>query len=451
MRKKSPRAICLEILNQLDRADRHLDQLLSDSFKRYRHLTHLDRGFLTELTYGVVRWRERLDWIIRALSRIPLDRIDRETLNILRIGLYQIDFLTRTPVSAAVNESVELAKRNRGSGGGGFVNAVLRSYLRKRKEISYPDPHQDSSLHLSIVYSHPLWLVRRWMEELGLEATIKVCEFNNQISPFTFRTNTLKISREELIKRFKEKGLKPIPTHYSSEGIRLEDPPPISELPFLNEGLFYIQDEASQMVTAILDPQKDEKILDACAGPGGKTTHIGQRMENQGEIFALDLNREKISLIEENCQRLGVNSVKLFRGDASRPLSFLKGVLFDRILADVPCSGFGTLRKHPDLKWKREEADIKRLSELQLKILHNLSDYVKKGGILLYSTCTIFREENEEVVAQFLNSHPNFELQPISDLFQKRTDSILKGHYLKTFPPVDQMDGFFVARFIKTE
>ncbi len=374
MRKKSPRAICLEILNQLDRADRHLDQLLSDSFKRYRHLTHLDRGFLTELTYGVVRWRERLDWIIRALSRIPLDRIDRETLNILRIGLYQIDFLTRTPVSAAVNESVELAKRNRGSGGGGFVNAVLRSYLRKRKEISYPDHHQDSSLHLSIVYSHPLWLVRRWMEELGLEATIKVCEFNNQISPFTFRTNTLKISREELIKRFKEKGLKPIPTHYSSEGIRLEDPPPISELPFLNEGLFYIQDEASQMVTAILDPQKDEKILDACAGPGGKTTHIGQRMENQGEIFALDLNREKISLIEENCQRLGVNSVKLFRGDASRPLSFLKGVLFDRILADVPCSGFGTLRKHPDLKWKREEADIKRLSELQLKILHNLSD-----------------------------------------------------------------------------
>ena len=451
MRKKTPRAICLEILNQLEKADGHPDRLLSDSFKRYRHLTPLDRGFLTELTYGVLRWREKLDWSIRHLSRIPLDKIEPETLNILRLGLYQIQFLTRTPASAAVNESVDLAKKHRGSGGGGFVNAILRSFLRKKGEIPNPEINQDPALHLSVTYSHPLWLVRRWIEEMGIEETLKACVFNNRISPLTLRTNTIKMDREELIEKLRKRGLKAIPASFSPEGILLNDPPPISELPFLNDGFFIIQDEASQLVTSVLDPKAGEKILDGCASPGGKTTHIAQRMENKGEVYALDLTKDKLALIEEISQRLGIEIVKRLKGDATQSLPVLEGMTFDRVLADVPCSGFGTLRKNPDLKWRKGEGDIKRLSELQLAILTHLSGYVKKGGVLVYSTCTVFREENEGVVEHFLKSHPDFQLESVYGVLPEKCHPLVIDGYLKTFPPKDGMDGFFVARLIKKD
>ena len=231
------------------------DDLLSDSFKRYRHLTSLDRAFLTELTYGVLRWRGRLDWVIQQFSKIPFEKIEPEIVNILRLGLYQILFLTRTPTSAAVNESVELAKKFRGKGGAGFVNAILRSLLRQGREVSYPDFNQDPALHISVVHSHPLWLVKRWMKEMGVEETLKVCASNNQIPPLTLRTNTLRTNREDLIRKLKEKGLNPFPTQFAEDGIRLESPPPTSELPFMKEGLYLIQDEASQLVTSILDPR----------------------------------------------------------------------------------------------------------------------------------------------------------------------------------------------------
>ena len=459
MRRKSPRAICLQILNQLEKAGGHTDRLLSDSFKRYRHLTPLDRAFLTELTYGVLRWREKLDWSIRHLLNIPFEKIEMETLNILRLGLYQIEFLTRTPASAAVNESVELAKRHRGSGGGGFVNAILRSFLRKKEEIPYPEIDQDPALHLSIIHSHPLWLVQRWIKEMGIEETLDACVFNNRISPLTLRTNTLKMGREELIEKLGKKGLKGIPASFSSEGILLEDPPPTSELPFLNDGFFIIQDEASQLVTSVLDPKAGEKILDGCASPGGKTTHMAQKMENKGEIYALDLTRDKLVFIEEMCRRLGIEIVKTWKGDATQFLPGLEGITFDRVLADVPCSGFGTLRKNPDLKWRKGEGDIKRLSDLQLEILTHLSGHVKKGGVLVYSTCTVFREENEDVVEKFLEGHPEFQLDRMDHVASAFTadgksegiHSFIQSGYIKTFPPKDGMDGFFVARLIKKD
>ncbi|MBM4341216.1 MAG: 16S rRNA (cytosine(967)-C(5))-methyltransferase RsmB [Deltaproteobacteria bacterium] len=447
MRKKSPRAICLDILNQAEQADRHPDQLLNDSFKRYRHLTPLDRRFLTELTYGVLRWRERLDWAIHHLSTIPFEKIEPETLNILRLGLYQIEFLTRTPASAAVNESVELAKRHRGSGGGGFVNAVLRSFLRKKTEIPIPEINQDPTLHLSIVHSHPLWLVQRWVRELGIEETAKICTFNNQISPLTLRTNTLKNSREELMERLRSKELAASPTIFSEDGIQLDSPPPVSELPFFKEGPYIIQDEASQLVTSVLDPKPGEKILDGCAAPGGKTTHIAQKMENRGEICALDLSKEKNDLIKEICVRLGITIVKTMIRNSTHPLP--ETMMFDRVLADVPCSGLGTLRKNPDLKWRKGEEDIKRLSELQTAILNNLSMYVKSGGVLGYSTCTVFREENEEVVESFLKNHPEFRLDPMAEVLPEKFHPLIRNRYLKTFPPKDEMDGFFIARLIK--
>ncbi|NWF94270.1 MAG: 16S rRNA (cytosine(967)-C(5))-methyltransferase RsmB [Syntrophaceae bacterium] len=449
MTRKSPRAICLEILNRIEEADRHPDTLLTDSFKRYRYLTSLDRAFLTELTYGVLRWRERLDWVIRHFSKIPFEKIEPDILNTLRLGLYQILFLSRTPASAAVNQSVELAKRTRGKGGGGFVNAVLRSALRGKEAIHYPDLSEDPVLHLSVVESHPLWLVRRWTEEFGLKETMRICSFNNRVSRLTLRTNTLKIKRSELIEKLRERGLRPTEGAYSEEGILLDDPPPVSELPFLKAGFYVVQDEASQLVTPILDPKPGERILDACAAPGGKTTHIAQKMGNDGEIYALDLTREKLNRVERLSRNLGVGIVKTVRGDASQSLPYLKDLRFDRILADVPCSGFGTLRKNPDLKWRRAEEDIRRLSRFQASILENLAGYLKSEGVLVYSTCTVFREENEDVVERFLKDHPEFHLDPVNRLLPAKCDPMVHHGYFKTFPPSDEMDGFFVARLTK--
>jgi len=450
LRRKHPRSISLDILNRVAETDRHPDDLLSDSFKRYQHLTALDRAFLTELTYGVLRWRGFLDWVIRHFSNIPFEKVESEILNTLRLGLYQIFFLTKTPASAAVNESVELAKKARGKAGAGFVNAVLRSALREKETIPYPDKWQDPALHTAVIQSHPLWLVQRWIEEFGAEETLKLCMANNRIPVLTLRTNTLKIGREDLIEKLKEKGLNPSPTSFSDEGVLLKDGPPTSSLPFLKEGLFAIQDEASQLITLILDPQPGEKILDACAAPGGKTTHIAQKMKNLGEIFAFDLRQEKLKQIEEGCKRLGIKMVKTKIGDALNSLPVPGEIKFDRVLADVPCSGFGTLRRNPDLKWRRKKEDIERLSRLQCSILKNLSGYVREGGLLVYSTCTLFHEENEDVVERFLSEHRTFRLDSFVEVLPEKCHLFIRKGYFKTFPPADELDGFFAAGLRKT-
>ena len=449
MRNKTPRAICLDILNRVGGADRHPDQLLTDSLKRYRHLTFLDRAFLTEMMYGILRWRGKLDWVIRQFSKTPFEEVETEIVNILRIGLYQILFLTRTPVSAAVNESVELAKKSRGKGGGGFVNGVLRSVIRRKEEIRYPGEAEEPVFTISIVQSHPLWLVQRWVKEVGAEETMKVCDANQQHAPLVLRTNTLKNSRGELMKKLEGAGLRPFATTYSEDGVILSDPPAVSDLPFFREGPYALQDEASQLVTTILDPRPGETILDACAAPGGKTTHIAQKMGNKGKIYALDLTVEKLKWIEEGCRRLGVIMVNRIRGDARRDLPVPEGTGFDGILADVPCSGFGTLRRNPDLKWRKGTEDISRLRDLQSSILNNLSRYLSPGGTLVYSTCTVFHEENEDVVEEFLSRHTEFRSEPIDKVLPGSCAPFIKGVYFKTFPRGDGMDGFFAARLTK--
>lgn len=370
-------------------------------------------------------------------------------INILRLGFYQLFYLTKTPTSAAVNEAVELAKKSRGKGGGGFVNAILRAALREGEGVPYPDPHRDPALHVAVLQSHPVWLVQRWIKELGVEETLRICAANNRIPALTLRTNTLKIKRGDLLEALKEKGLNSTPTLFSDEGVLLKEGPPVSELPFMKEGLFTIQDEASQLVTLLLDPKPGEKVLDACAAPGGKTTHIAQKMQNQGEIYAFDLHQKKLRLIEEGCRRLGIKIVKTRVGDAGHSLPVPGGMAFDRVLADVPCSGFGTLRRNPDLKWRKDDKDIARLSQLQCSILKNLSEYVREEGVLVYSTCTVFHEENESVVERFLAEHQEFELDPSVEVLPENGRLLIKKGYLKTFPPPDEMDGFFVARLKK--
>jgi 16S rRNA (cytosine967-C5)-methyltransferase len=366
----------------------------------------------------------------------------------MRLGVYQLLFLTKVPPFAAVNESAKLAGLYGDIGKVRFVNANLRAVDRGRDKIEYPDIERDPELHISVVYSHPLWMVKRWVKTFGVEATINLCQSNNETPPLTIRTNTLKTSRQELFCEL-ETNVKEISlTPCSSEGLQIRGSSDITALPSFEKGLFQVQDEASQLVAHIVAPKPGERVLDACSAPGGKTTHIAQLMENRGEIFALDINSSRLALLGENCKRLGITNVKAFKKDASLPLGFSEK--FNRILVDAPCSGMGVLKRNPDSKWKKREEDIAPLKRLQLSILNNLADCLKEDGVMVYSTCTVTPEENEEVIDDFLANHPEFVLDSISEVFPASCGSLVDNRgFFKSYPHLYNMDGFFAARLIK--
>lgn len=426
-----------------------MDVSLDRALRKSKFLTPLDRAFITELVYGSLRWRGRIDWIINQFSRIPTNRLDSRILNIIRLGVYQLLFLTKVPPFAAVNESVKLAELCGHRGKVGFVNANLRAIERGQDRIEYPDIERDPELHISVVYSHPLWMVKRWLKSFGLRGTIDLCKSNNEAPPLTIRTNALKVSREELFKELK-KNVKEISlTPCSPEGIEMRGASDITVLSPFERGWFQIQDEASQLISHVLAPKPGQRVLDTCAAPGGKTTHLAQLMENKGEIFALDINASRLTLLEENCKRLGITNVKVFNQDASLPLGFTEK--FHRILVDAPCSSMGVLRRNPDSKWKKREEDVVSLKRLQLNILNNLADYLKEDGILVYSTCTITPEENEEVIDDFLVGHPEFALDSISDVLPAGCSRLVNNRGgFQSYPHLHNMDGFFAARLRKS-
>ncbi|KAF0121116.1 MAG: 16S rRNA (cytosine967-C5)-methyltransferase [bacterium] len=445
---KSARQIALEILEKVETQGAYADISLNTALRKSDFLTPLDRAFITELVYGSLRWRGRIDWVISRFSKITAKKLDPWILNIMRLGVYQLLFLTKVPPFAAVNESVKLAEIYGGKGKTGFVNANLRAVEREWDKVEYPDIERDPGFHISVVYSHPLWMVKRWLKYYGIEATINFCQSNNETPPVTIRTNTLKVSRQELFNSLKKDVNEISLTQCSPEGIQIRGASDITALPPFDRGWFQVQDEASQLMAHIIAPKPGERVLDACSAPGGKTAHIAQLMENGGEIFALDINSSRLTLIEENCKRLGITNVKVFNQDASFPLGF--SGKFNRILVDAPCSGMGVLRRNPDSKWKRSEEGIVPLKRLQLSILNNLADYLKEDGVMVYSTCTVTPEENEEVIDDFLAGNPEFVLDSISDVLPAGCSSLVDNRgFFKSYPHLHNMDGFFAARLIK--
>ncbi len=428
----------------------YADIFLDKSLRKAAPLTPVDRSFITELVYGTLRWRGRIDWVIGQFSKIPIEKLDSRILNIIRLGVYQLLFLDRVPSFAAVNESVKLAELCGHKGKAGFVNANLRAIERGWHRIRYPDIDEDPELHISVVHSHPIWMVKRWIRHFGVEDTIDLCMGNNEVPPLTLRTNTLKVSRQELLDELRKDLGEISPTIYSTEGITIRGASDITALPSFDRGWFQVQDEAAQLISHLLNPMPGQRVLDACAAPGGKTTHLAQLMENRGDIYALDINAHRLSLLQENCRRLGVTNVKVSKKDASRPLGFTKK--FHRILVDAPCSGMGVLRRNPDSKWNKKERDIDQLRDLQLSILNNLADYLTDQGILLYVTCTISPEENEGVVTSFMDGHREFVLESISEVILNGCDSLLddKG-FFHPYPYLHNMDGLFAARLKKLE
>ena len=403
-------------------------------------LNEADRMLATELLYGVLRWLIKIDWIIDSFSAIKTKKLEHSVLNVLRIGVYQLYFLTRIPARSAVDESVNLVD---GKKRAGFVNAVLRKAASNKETVAYPPFEEDPARHVSIMHSHPEWMVRRWIGRYGLSATVELCKANQSIPPKTIRANTLLTSRDALAAELAGDGLEVKETACSPDGITVSTGGRLDPL----DPRFYIQDEASQLIPRILSPSPGEAILDACSAPGGKTTHMAQLMGDSGLIRAIDRNRVRIKSVQEAAKRLGITIIDTLVADAGRPMAFGEGIAFDGILVDAPCSGLGVLRRNPDIKMRRRPEDITELSARQAEILDNAAGYLKKGGRLVYSTCTFEPEETDEIIRLFLDGHRDFALDDAAKYLPKECAALIdRSGFLRTFPHLHAMDGFFAAR-----
>ena len=436
------------MLNVLDNGRQTLDFLL-DKFSRDNiDAPQREQALLRALVFGVLRWRGRLDYIISHFSKTAFDKIDPIVLNILRLALFQIIYLDRIPDSAAVNTAVALAKTSAAPWVAGYVNALLRRAAREYRKVPWPDAEQTPTASLAAEKSFPEWIIRRWLHRYGPINTTHVCDSVNTIAPITVRTNTLRISPAGLMERLAEEAGQVQQTTYAPDGIMIVDPATsIPKLAAFKSGCFQVQDEAAQLVSLLLDPQPGERVLDACAGLGGKTGHIAQLMHNAGGVAALDVNAKKLQRLEVEMQRLGITIVSTHCHDIESDFFPEQFMGFDRVLLDAPCSGLGVMRRNPDIKWRAAKRNLAKYKTRQIRLLNSISRVVKPSGILVYAVCSAEPEENELVIDQFLKKHPEFvinkELGQLPD--KLRTTAEFSGAF-KTYPMLSQMDGFFAIR-----
>jgi 16S rRNA (cytosine967-C5)-methyltransferase len=451
MKKETPRDLALRVLNLLSREAVLPDDTLDHLFRSDPSLDQRDRAFVSHLVLGVLRWRSRLDWVIEKNVDFPLNRIDPAVLNILRLALHQVFFMGRVPESAAVDEAVKQAKRSQPKHVVSFVNGILRNVCRRKDAIPFPDAEKDPVSYLSRFHSYPEWLVRRWLHAWGREFTEALLAAGNRIPGLVIRTNILKLSRPDLLRELEAEGARGRPTPFSPQGILLEDfRGRVDQLSSFQRGLFQVQDEGAQVASLLLGPRSGETVLDICAGFGGKTTHMAELMDDRGGVISLDTNVMRLLRLNENLVRLGIKSVSSVRADASGDLSSLFQRPFDRVMIDAPCSGLGVLSRHPDGKWNKSGKDIQRLSELQKRIVGRAVPVIRKGGTMLYVTCTLTKEENEEVVRQCLKNHGEISLVDLREEAPEGVRELIDEQgFLRTFPHKHSMDGFFGALFRK--
>jgi 16S rRNA (cytosine967-C5)-methyltransferase len=404
-----------------------------------------DSAFLLELVYGVLRNQALLDWTLNQFSAQPVEKTDVGTRNILRLGAYQMLFLDRVPVSAAVNTAVELAKEHGNKHG--YVNGLLRGLDRKRGTITYPGSG-DPVARLSMLYSHPAWLVKRWVSRYGAEATEKLLWENNRPALLTIRTNTLKTTRSALRTALEAEGVQVAETTYSPSGLDiLSSPQWLRALQAYRDGWFMVQDQAAQLISLLLSPQPGETIMDACSAPGGKAAHLAELMKDQGTVVALELDASRLAKVRENSRRLGTTIISPTQGDASK---YHAGP-FDRILVDAPCSGLGVLRRHPDGRWNKTERTVSEHTTLQKRILENAAVLLRPGGTLVYATCTTEPDENDDVIAWFLTGPgSSFRIDDPRPFLPPSAAALVdaKG-FFRTFPQAPEMDGFFGVRMVR--
>ncbi|HUN56378.1 MAG TPA: 16S rRNA (cytosine(967)-C(5))-methyltransferase RsmB [Smithella sp.] len=440
---KTIRHLAVNILNQVHASQAFASPLINECLDKYALSGTPDGRLLTHLVYGTLRLQGHLDWILTKFYRGNFEKLDEGIKNVLRAGLYQLKFSDRLPAFAVVDEAVKVAKIIRPDKSA-LVNAILRNYLRGGQKISFPSSKKNPAEHIAAFHSHPLWLVGEWINIFGPEEALSLCSANNELPPLTLRVNTLKISRDEIKQQLAAAGFASDATQYSPDGLILNTQAiPIQKTGFFKEGFLRIQDEAAQLVSYLINPESSQLILDACAGSGGKATHLAAILKNKGQITAMDKSTERIAEFKQEAARLGINIIGAQRGDLSvtLPETFVEN--FECVLVDAPCSGMGTLRRNPEIKWRTTEKDLSNFAAAQKIILQNASAAVKKGGRLIYCTCSLLPQENENVIDDFLTRNPNFNLsRPPKSIPDKFIDS--RG-FFHTYPHRHQMDGFFGA------
>ena len=437
------REISLKILHHIETQNAYAGEAIQ-SFCQSLFLSSLDRRFVSEVVHGTTKMRRRLDYVLGLFLAEKLEGLTPWIRNILRMGIYQIDFMEKVPESAAVDESVKLAKMHGHKGTVALVNAVLRSYLRDKSKVIFPSWDQDKVENIALFYSFPNWMVERWLEIFGEEETVKLCDTFNQRPRLSLRVNSLKIGQKDLEETFNREKIKFKPGRFLENYNSIESKMDLSQFSPLKDGWIYFQDESAGFPVMLLDPQPGECILDLCAAPGGKATFMAEKMKDRGMVIAADISLKKLATIKENCDRLGIESIKLCCADAK---SFSCHPV-DRILLDAPCSALGTLGRNSDARWRKQKEDITRLQKLQLEILFHAAELLKSGGVLVYSTCTIMPEENEQVIYRFLEQRKDF--KQVDSYLHVDSDVVDEKGFVRTLPQVHKMDGSFACRLEKT-
>lgn len=437
------REVSLKILLEYEKAEAYSNLLLDSELKKVE-LSDVDKAFTTRLVYGVITYIRTLDYIISKLSKVKIKKISKPIINILRLGLYQIYYLDKIPNSAVVNESVKLAKKYGHQASANFVNALLRNAGKKQKDDFFAEIKEEKE-RLAIYYSYPEWIVDLYIKQYGLERTRNILKANEEELIDCIRVNTLKITREELLEKLKDFDVK---EGRMKDIIYTTDIKRLLASEYFREGLFTVQDEAPSLVGHIINPQEGDVILDICAAPGGKTTHLAQLSNDKSKITAFELHEHRCKLIENLAQRLGIKSIEVEQHDAT---IFDEKLVekFDKIVADVPCSGLGVIRRKPDIKWNTKEEDIEELTQIQYKILVNASKYLKKGGTLVYSTCTNNKKENDDIVNKFLEENKEFKISKIDNIPEDFIKDVHNEGMLELAPDKNKCDGFFICKLIK--
>ena len=425
---ENSRELILDTLLLIDRDGEYSHIALKQVLDKYQYLDKKERAFITRVVNGTLERMIELDHIIHSFSKVKVNKMKPVIRMILRSGVYQIKYMDAVPDSAVCNESVKLAGKRGFTGLKGFVNGVLRNVSRNLARVEYPSREKDPEGYLSIRYSLPAWLAAQWISEYGLEKAEEIGEGIFAERPLCVRCNTSRISREELAERLRREGVEVTPDEEVPCALWLQGYDHVAGLPEFREGLFYVQDLSSMRAVLWADPKEGDQVLDVCAAPGGKAIHVAEMLRGTGMVEARDLTDYKIGLLEENIRRAGLANIQAVKWDAALP-DPEKEEKMDIVLADLPCSGLGVLGKKPDLRYKMTPEKEEELVRLQQKILSVAQAYVKPGGTLVYSTCTIHRAENEENTRWFLENHPKFRLRKERQLL----------------PGADRGDGFYIA------
>jgi 16S rRNA (cytosine967-C5)-methyltransferase len=413
-----------------------------------------DRALTTEIATGVQRWRGTIDYLIVQFSRRALERLDTQVLDILRMGIYQLLHLTRVPAAAVVDDAVELTRRVGKASAAGFVNGILRTVSRKRSALPLPPPPDDPADReaaldfLSVSLSHPRWLAARWYDRLGFDVAAAWMRFNNQAPAITLRANRLHTTRDDLQRALAARGVATHPGRYAPDALVVDEGNPLRVRSTDHAADFVVQDEASQLVVLLAGTSPGPRILDTCASPGGKTSAFAALLGPGDLLVACDVRGRRMELLKKTLAETGANGVKLVQADLLNPLPFR--AIFTTVIIDAPCSGLGTLRRDPDIRWRRQETDLPALAAAQQRMLDHAGSAVVAGGRLVYATCSSEPEENEQVAEGFACDHPDFSWVDARGAHPQLTDNLIDSHgYLRTTPHQHQLEAFFGATFEK--